>query len=167
APLSACAPGSKIIMTTRKEQLLRKLGCGKVNPLRSLSHDDDVCLFAHHALGANNFDSHTRLKAHGEGIVKKCNGLHLALKALGRLLRGKEDEVKWKEIEDSDIWCLEEGGKIIPALKLSYHELPAYLKQLFAYCSLFPKDFTFEKDDLVLLWMAEGFLHQVPLSKSM
>ncbi|PWA93016.1 NBS-LRR resistance-like protein 1O [Artemisia annua] len=124
-------------MTTRKEKLLRELGCGKLNHLQSLSHDDAVRLFAHHALGANNFDSHPRLKAPGEGIMRKCHGLPLALIALGRLLRTNEDEVKWKEIEDSEIWCLEaKGGKIIPALRLSYHELPAYLKQLFAYCSL-------------------------------
>nr|GEX72547.1 hypothetical protein [Tanacetum cinerariifolium] len=37
---------------------------------------------------------------------------------------------------------------------------------LFAYCSLFPKDYLFNKDDLVLLWMAEGFLHQSDPSKS-
>ncbi|PWA96444.1 NB-ARC domains-containing protein [Artemisia annua] len=166
APLKACAPGSKIIMTTRKEKLLRQLGCSKLDHLKSLSHDDAACLFAHHALGANNFDSHPRLKAPGEGIMRKCDGLPLALIALGRLLRTNEDELKWKEIEDSEIWCLEEGGKIIPALRLSYHQLPVYLKLLFAYCSLFPKDYAFDKDDLVLLWMAEGFLHQVRLSKS-
>ncbi|GJZ45422.1 NB-ARC domains-containing protein [Tanacetum coccineum] len=161
APFKACAPGSKIIMTTRKEKLLRKLGCGKLDHLQSLSHDDAVCLFAQHALGANSFDSHTRLKAHGEGIVRKCNGLPLALIALGRLLRGKEEEVEWKEVVESEIWSLKEEGKIIPALRLSYLELPANLKQLFAYCSLFPKDCAFKKEDLVLLWMAEGFLPQV------
>ncbi|PWA52828.1 NBS-LRR resistance-like protein [Artemisia annua] len=166
APLKACAPGSKIIITTRKEKLLRELGCDKLDHLQRLSHDDAMCLFAHHALGENNFDSHPRLKAPSEGIVRKCDGLPLALIALGRLLRTNEDEVKWKEIEDSEIWSLEEGGKIIPALKLSYHELPAYLKQLFAYCSLFAKDYAFDKEDLVLLWMAEGFLHQVCLSMS-
>ncbi|GKC77566.1 NBS-LRR resistance-like protein [Tanacetum coccineum] len=102
------------------------------------------------------------LKAPGEGIVRKCDGLPLALLALGRLLTTNEDEVKWKEIEDIEIWSLKDGGKIIPALKLSYHELPAYLKHLFAYCSLLPKDYAFDKEDLVLL----GFLHQVRLSKS-
>ncbi|GKC15433.1 NB-ARC domains-containing protein [Tanacetum coccineum] len=166
APLSACAPGSKIIMTTRKEKLLRELGCGKLNHLQSLLPDDARCLFAQHALGEDNFDSHPRLKAHGEGIVKKCNGLPLALKALGRLLRGKEEEVEWKELVESEIWSLKEEGKIIPALRLSYRELPANLKQLFAYCSLFPKDYAFDKEDLVLLWMAEGFLHQVSSSTS-
>ncbi|PWA88606.1 LRR and NB-ARC domains-containing disease resistance protein [Artemisia annua] len=166
APLKACAPGSKILMTTRKEKLLRELGCGKLNHLQRLSHDDAMCLFAYHALGADTFDSHPRLKAPGEGIVRKCDGLPLALIALGRLLRTNEDEVEWMEIEDSEIWRLDEGGKIIPALRLSYRELPAYLKQLFAYCSLFPKQYAFDKQDLVLLWLAEGFLHQVSLSKS-
>ncbi|PWA87942.1 NBS-LRR resistance-like protein [Artemisia annua] len=166
SPLKACAPGSKIIMTTRKEKLLRELGCGKLNHLQSLSHEDAMCLFAQHALGENNFDSYPRLKEPGEGIVRKCDGLPLALIALGRLLRTKEDELEWKEIEDSEIRSLKEGDKIIPALRLSYRELPAYLKQLFAYCSLFPKDFAFEKQDLVLLWMAEGFLHQVRPIKS-
>ncbi|KAJ0478167.1 putative leucine-rich repeat domain superfamily, winged helix-like DNA-binding domain superfamily [Helianthus annuus] len=48
----------------------------------------------------------------------------------------------------------------VPALRLSYSDLSASLKQLFAYCSLFPKDFMFDKEELVLLWAAEGFLHQ-------
>ncbi|GJV06660.1 NB-ARC domains-containing protein [Tanacetum coccineum] len=80
--------------------------------------------------------------------------------------RGKRDEVGWKEMVDSKIWSLKEGGGILPALKLSYHELPASLKKLFAYCSLFPKDYLFDKDDLVLLWMEEGFLHQSDPSES-
>ncbi|KAJ0860851.1 putative leucine-rich repeat domain superfamily [Helianthus annuus] len=49
---------------------------------------------------------------------------------------------------------------------LSYHDLSANLKRLFAYCSLFPKDFLFNKEELVLLWMAEGFLGQSEATKS-
>ncbi|PWA53814.1 LRR and NB-ARC domains-containing disease resistance protein [Artemisia annua] len=165
-PFHACSCGSKIIMTTRKEQLLKKLGYDNSNHLQRLFQDDAVSLFAQHALGANNFDSYPTYKAYGEGIVKKCDGLPLALIVLGRLLRTKKDVLEWKEIVDSEIWKLKEGDEIIPALRLSYHELPAGLKQLFAYCSLFPKDYAFDKQDLVLLWMAEGFLHQVRPSKS-
>ncbi|PWA44641.1 NBS-LRR resistance-like protein [Artemisia annua] len=165
-PFSVCARGSKVIITTRKEKLLKELGCSQLNQLQCLSHDDALSLFCQHALDANNFDLYPTLKAHGEGIVRKCKGLPLALIALGKLLRTKEDEEGWKDMVDSEIWSIEEGGGIIPALKLSYHELPASLKQLFAYCSLFPKDYLFEKDELVLLWMAEGFLRQSDRSKS-
>ncbi|GJX49206.1 NB-ARC domains-containing protein [Tanacetum coccineum] len=93
--------------------------------------------------------------------------LPLALKALGSLLRTKTDEEDWKQLLDNEIWMLKDGGGIIPALRLSYHDLSAPLKQLFAYCCLIPKDYVFEKDDLILLWMAEGFLHNSATKKSM
>ncbi|KAJ0672786.1 putative P-loop containing nucleoside triphosphate hydrolase, leucine-rich repeat domain superfamily [Helianthus annuus] len=152
--------------STRKEQLLKRLGYGHLNQLRSLSHDDALSLFALHALGVDNFDSHVSLKPHGEAIVKKCDGLPLALITLGTSLRTKEDEDSWKKVLESEIWKLPVEVEIIPALKLSYHDLSAPLKRLFVYCSLFPKDFLFDKEQLVLLWMAEGFLQQPTPSDS-
>nr|KAJ0219344.1 hypothetical protein LSAT_V11C300149920 [Lactuca sativa] len=157
-PFLAGAPGSKVIMTTRKMSLLTQLGNNEPYHLPILSEESALSLFCQHALGEKNFDSHPLLKPHGEGIVRKCNGLPLALKALGRLFRTKIDEEDWKEVLNSEIWSLEKGDGIVPALKLSYHDLSPCLKQLFAYCSLFPKDFEFDKEKLILLWMAEGFL---------
>ncbi|XP_035837535.1 putative disease resistance RPP13-like protein 1 [Helianthus annuus] len=166
-PFYACAPGSKIIMTTRKDQLLKKLGYGNLSRLRTLSHDDALSLLALHALGVSNFDSHLSLKPHGVGIVKKCDGLPLALKAVGRLLSTRIDEEGyWKKVLDSEIWRLSVEGETVPALILSYHDLSAHLKQLFAYCSLFPKDCLFDKENVVRLWMAEGFLQQSTPSDS-
>ncbi|KAD6453178.1 hypothetical protein E3N88_07883 [Mikania micrantha] len=157
-PFRSCAPGSKIIMTTRKDELLKTLGFDHLDRLESLSNTDALSLLALHALGVNNFDSHAKLKSKGEGIVGKCDGLPLALKAIGRLLRTKTDEEDWDEVLNSEIWDSEKCGDIVSALRLSYHDLSSHLKQLFAYCSLFPKDFLFDKDELVLLWMAEGYL---------
>ncbi|KAM0069334.1 putative virus X resistance protein-like, coiled-coil [Helianthus debilis subsp. tardiflorus] len=171
-PFLSCAPGSRIIMTTRKEQLLKKLGFGNLDCLESLKYEDALCLLALHAFGVDNFDSHTTLKPLGEGIVKKCACLPLALKAIGRLLRTKIRREDWDDVLNSDIWDIENGNdkensdKIMPALRLSYNDLSADLKQLFAYCSLFPKDFLFNKEELVQLWMAEGFLNPSKTTKS-
>ncbi|KAI3504077.1 hypothetical protein L1887_32621 [Cichorium endivia] len=165
-PFLAGSAGSRIIITTRKEQLLRKLGFSYQDRLQGLSHDDALSLFAQHALGEDNFDSHPSLRPHGEGFVKKCDGLPLALRTLGRLLRTKTEE-EWKELLGSEIWRLENGDDIVPALRLSYQDLSASLKLLFAYCSLFPKDYVFDKEELIRLWMAEGFLHHSVPSKSM
>ncbi|KAM0069412.1 putative virus X resistance protein-like, coiled-coil [Helianthus debilis subsp. tardiflorus] len=167
SPFHACAPGSKIIMTTRKVQLLTKLGFDHLNHVQTLSHNDAVTLFAQHALGANNFDSHPILKQYGEGIVKKCDGLPLALTVLGRLLTTKTEEEEWKELLNNEIWSLGEKEEIVPALRLSYNDLSACLKQLFVYCSLFPKNYVFNKELLILLWMAEGFLNPSSSNKSL
>ncbi|PWA57228.1 NB-ARC domains-containing protein [Artemisia annua] len=167
-PFFAGASGSKIIITTRKKELLRKL-LNHDHPyiLEKLSPDDAVSLFAQNALGENNFDLFPELRQHGEGIVQKCDGLPLALEALGRLLRNRTDEEEWKRLLANEIWMLEDDGGILPALRLSYHDLSACLKQLFAYCCLIPKDYVFEKKELILWWMAEGFLHDSATNKTM
>ncbi|KAJ0672802.1 putative P-loop containing nucleoside triphosphate hydrolase, leucine-rich repeat domain superfamily [Helianthus annuus] len=156
-PFHSCSPGSKIIMTTRKEQLLKQLGYNHLSQLHTLTNDDAMSLFSLHALGVDKFDSHLSLKPYGEGIIKKCDGLPLL--ALGKSLRAKKDEDSWKEVLESEIWRSKDDI-IVPALRVSYYDLSARLKQLFAYCCLFPKDFVFDKEKLVLLWMGEGFLHE-------
>nr|XP_043614974.1 putative disease resistance RPP13-like protein 1 [Erigeron canadensis] len=155
-PFHSGAPGSKVIMTTRKEGLLKQIGFDHLNKLGSLSHDDAMSLLARHALDVDNFDSHTDLKPHGEVIVKNCGHLPLALKVVGRLLKRNISEQYWQHMLKSKIWQIHDN--IVPALRLSYLELSACLKQLFAYCSFFPKDFLFDKKELVLLWVAEGFI---------
>ncbi|KAC9145045.1 hypothetical protein E3N88_46295 [Mikania micrantha] len=106
---------------------------------------------------------HEALRDH---VNRKRILLPLALIAVGTSLRKKEDEDSWKGVLESEIWNLPVEGEILPALRLSYHDLSAPLKQVFAYCSLFPKDFLFDKDELTLLWMAEGFLHRSTQSHS-
>ncbi|XP_035838346.1 putative disease resistance protein At3g14460 [Helianthus annuus] len=165
-PFHSGATGSRVIMTTRQQQLLKKIGFNHLDHLDRLSREDALSLLALHALDVDNFDSHATLKPQAEGIVKKCGGLPLALKAIGRLMRAKTEEEKWKDVLNSEIWNLESADEIVPALRLSYHDLSADLKRLFAYCSLFPKDFLFEKEELVLLWVAEGYLNESVANKS-
>ncbi|GLT39635.1 hypothetical protein SLA2020_138170 [Shorea laevis] len=160
-PFMAGAPGSKVLVTTRSERVASIITiCGGYH-LQALSDDACLSLFARHALGASNFDGHPILKGVGEEIVKKCKGIPMAAKILGGLLRGKENNDEWENMLRRKIWNIrEERGGIIPALKLSYHHLPSHLKRCFAYCAIFPKGYEFDKNELVLLLMAEGLIQQ-------
>ncbi|GLT26487.1 hypothetical protein SLA2020_015490 [Shorea laevis] len=161
-PFLSGAAGSKIIITTRNEHVVEIMGgVDRVCRLEVLKDEECMSVFAQHALGTDNFDAHPNLKAIGEKIVERCKGLPLAAKTLGGLLRGKLNCPAWEHILNSEIWELNKTeSDILPALRLSYHYLPSYLKPCFVYCALFPKDHEFEKNQLVLLWMASGVLQQ-------
>ncbi|GLT33431.1 hypothetical protein SLA2020_080250 [Shorea laevis] len=163
-PFLAGAPGSKIIITTRNENIGKMIrGNDGVHHLSSLEDDACLSLFAQISLGDENFDAYPNLEGVGKKIVEKCKRLPLAIKTLSGLLRGKADHAEWVNILNSEIWDLPDGNdSILPALKLSYNHLPSHLKRCFAYCSMFPKDYEFDEGELVSLWMAEGLLQQQP-----
>ena len=91
--------------------------------------------------------------------MKKCQGLPLAVKALGSLLYSKPERREWEDILNSKTWHSQTDHEILPSLRLSYQHLSPPVKRCFAYCSIFPKDYEFDKEKLILLWMAEGLLH--------
>ena len=139
-----------------------------IHPLKELSHNDCLSVFSQQALGTTNVDSYPQLNVIGEEIAKKCKGLPLAAKSLGGMLRMKLNQDTWIDILENKIWDLpEEKSGILPALKLSYHHLPSHLKRCFAYCSMFPKSYEFQKGELILLWMAEGLLQHVKGKRQM
>ncbi|CAI0473611.1 unnamed protein product [Linum tenue] len=160
APLETGALGSKILVTTRNSSVSSIMGTFPPYLLKELAFNDCLHLFADHALGTTAFTAHSYLEEMAKEIVKRCRGLPLAIKALGGMLRGKQNPKQWEEVLYSKIWDLPETNGILPALRLSYHHLPSNLKRCFGYCAILPKDMEFEEDELVLLWLAEGFLVQ-------
>ncbi|XP_018722184.2 putative disease resistance RPP13-like protein 1 [Eucalyptus grandis] len=160
-PFTYGARGSKIIVTTRNERVASVARAFSKYYLQKLQDKECWDLFAKHAFDEHNFEARTRLEEIGQRIVKRCDGLPLALKTIGSLLCCESDIRKWEIIAESGIWNLaREKNEILPALLLSYHYLPPQLKRCFAYCSIFPKDCIYEKDQLILLWMAEGLIEQ-------
>ncbi|KAB2063257.1 hypothetical protein ES319_A10G204700v1 [Gossypium barbadense] len=163
SPFLTKTKGSKVIVTTRNHGVSSTMGAFHAHSLEVLSDDACLPIFAQHALGARDFGGHPNLKEVAKKIVRKCNGLPLAAKTLGGLLRTNVDLDAWEDVLKSEIWKLSEHQSgIIPALQLSYHHLPLHLKRCFAYCAIFPKDYEFEKEEIILLWRAQGFLQEAP-----
>ncbi|WVZ13608.1 hypothetical protein V8G54_011174 [Vigna mungo] len=164
-PLSYGAPGSRILVTTRVEKVAHNMR-SRVHRLKQLEEDEGWTVFEEQALKGDDVELNVEKMEIGRRIVEKCKGLPLALKTIGSLLRTKSSILDWKSVLESDIWDLQKEVEIMPALLLSYQHLPSHLKICFAYCALFPKDYEFDKTELILLWMAEGFLHHSQPNKN-
>ncbi|KAL6328663.1 hypothetical protein AAG906_003348 [Vitis piasezkii] len=158
-PFTVGLPGSKIIITTRSDKVASVMRSVRIHHLGQ-------SLFAKHAFENGDSSLHPELQEIGKEIVKKCKGLPLAAKTLGGALYSELRVEEWENVLNSETWDLP-NDEILPALRLSYYFLPSHLKQCFAYCSIFPKDYEFEKENLILLWMAEGFLDQSASKKTM
>jgi len=157
--LSCGAKGSAVIVTTRLGTAADKMATTPVQHLAILSAEDSLLLFEQLAFGMRSAEERGRLKEIGVAIVNKCGGVPLAIRALGSLMRSKKTVREWLNVKESEIWDLpNEGSWILPALSLSYMNLKQSVKQCFAFCSIFPKDYVMLKERVVALWMANGFI---------
>ncbi|MCH80108.1 NBS-LRR resistance protein [Trifolium medium] len=149
--------GSSILVSTRDKDVAALMGTCQAHQLSCLSEHECWLLFKHYAFGYDK-EQQTELVTIGKEIVKKCGGLPLAAQALGGLMRSRNGEKEWLEIKNSSLWSLPNENSILPALRLSYFHLTPTLKQCFTFCAMFPKDTEIMKEDLIHLWVANGFL---------
>ncbi|PNY17049.1 CC-NBS-LRR resistance protein [Trifolium pratense] len=157
-PFNHGSSGSRIIVTTREKEVANVLN-SKLFDLPQLDKSDCWSLFETHAFQGRNKCEYPELELIGKKIVNKCGGLPLAVKTLGQLLRRKFSEYEWRKMLATDMGRLsDKDNKVNAVLRLSYHSLPSIQKRCFAYCSIFPKGWWFDKGELINFWMAEGLL---------
>ena len=155
------AQGSRILVTTRKSRVAEMMGSTSacmIN-LEVLSDKDCWLVFSKIAFFDKDLEQCKQLEDLGMQITKKCKGLPLAAKTLGSLMRFKRSREQWKNVLYSNLWELEDVEKgLFSPLLLSYYDLSSPLKQCFSYCAVFPKDYVFSIDELVFMWMTQGYI---------
>lgn len=149
---------STVLVTTRNEKAAKVMGTmdHDIHRLGLLSHEDCWSLLGYIALPGRN---KMEFEDVGKKIARKCNGLPLAAKTLGSLLRFKDTIDEWENVLQSEVWELEEvTEKLFSHLLLSYNELSPMHKRCFTYCASFLKDEKIVVEDLIRRWMALGYL---------
>uniref|UniRef100_A0A0E0MI38 AAA+ ATPase domain-containing protein n=1 Tax=Oryza punctata TaxID=4537 RepID=A0A0E0MI38_ORYPU len=157
-PLHSAATGI-ILITTRQDTVAREIGVEEAHRIDLMSPAVGWELLWK-SMNIQDEKKVQNLRDVGIEIVQKCGGLPLAIKVIARVLASKDKtENEWKKILAKNVWSMAKLPKEIRgALYLSYDDLPEHLKQCFLYCIVYPEDWTIRRDELIRMWVAEGFV---------
>ncbi|XP_058108273.1 putative disease resistance protein RGA3 [Magnolia sinica] len=158
-PLKGRVSGSRILITTRNEAVLKTMGATKWHQLAPLLESDSWSLFSNIAFWEIKTEECAAFKEIGKEIARKCDRIPLIIKRIANALRFLRTRREWQLLLESETWDFPNVTRgVVLDLQLSYENMPPYLKRCFAFCSIFPKDHVIERDTLIKLWMAQGFL---------
>ncbi|XP_037425058.1 disease resistance protein PIK5-NP-like [Triticum dicoccoides] len=139
--------------------------------------------------GPDGEDVATRMKPDmvGEGfdgdhpIVRMCGGVPLALLCMFSamtMVRQQQEElgvhVNARDVQDMIEKQVKQNGiqntpgfePLAESFQLGYTDLPHHmLKTCLLYCSVYPENYPFHMNDLVMRWVAEGFTYKVDVAK--
>ncbi|XP_073143974.1 putative late blight resistance protein homolog R1B-16 [Henckelia pumila] len=92
-------------------------------------------------------------------IIENCKGLPLSIVVIGGLLSMDKTAGYWKTIATAmKSFLSTDGGQCSNIFSLSYDHLPAHLKPCYLYFAIFPEDYIVRRSDIIMLWIAEGFI---------
>ncbi|XP_050142697.1 disease resistance protein RUN1-like isoform X1 [Malus sylvestris] len=111
-------PGSKILITTRRERLLKAHQVTKVYNVKTLGYNESLELFSWHAFGQDH--PIEEYMEHSKMAVQHSGGLPLALKLLGSSLSGESICVWQSALEKLKVFP---NGEIMNKLRISYDSL--------------------------------------------
>ncbi|GMN64793.1 hypothetical protein TIFTF001_033873 [Ficus carica] len=161
-PLPDKLNGSKIVFTTRSKDVCFRMEANKKVQVKCLTSEKSWTLFQE-KVGEEALNAHPEIPSLAKIVAKKCGGLPLALNTIGRAMACKRTTQEWnyaiQVLKNSASDFSDMGREVFPLLKFSYDSLESEkVRPCFFYCALFPDDASILRDDLINLWMGEGFL---------
>ncbi|XP_027342840.1 disease resistance protein RPM1-like [Abrus precatorius] len=149
-------PGSMIIITSRNKKVVNTCmrscsGTVEVLEMEPLTRDESLKLF-HKTAFLNDPEGPERHRDISCMIVEKCVHSPLGILAIGReVAADRKFPLEWER-------HIKKNADMTKILKLSYDDLPEYLKPCFLYFGMYPEDHEVRSERLIRQWIAEGFI---------
>ncbi|GKV50219.1 hypothetical protein SLEP1_g56931 [Rubroshorea leprosula] len=155
--------GCKIVITSRKVDVCKSLGCEivKVSPL---SKEESLNLFLDKV--GRDILQVPELEGFWKAMVEECAGLPLAVVVIARSMKGVTNVREWRHALNElrrRVRATAEGSEdeIFERLKFSYDRLQdSNIQNCFLSCSLYAEDYEIRRDDLVEQWIDEGLIEE-------
>ncbi|KAK9084659.1 hypothetical protein Sjap_025070 [Stephania japonica] len=156
--------GSYVVVTTRLKEVARSMGVAEkhIHYCNTLSSNDSCSLFIKKAFPREAFQSPNPFKeAIAKKVAVKCGGLPLVIKALaGDIFKKEPSAYRWRAIAENLDEELNKSGLLDFALRMSFEELPGYLKDCTLSLSIFPEAYEISTEEAVHLWISQGLIHK-------
>lgn len=150
SPLNVGKSGSRILVTAQSKEAA--LGSNRLIPISDLEEEQYFSMFMHYALDSTIFDDREYIPI-GRKIAKKLNRSPIAAVTVAGQLWRNPDIRFWQTTANLDVLNKTKG-----ALWWSYNQLVVDVRRCFQYCSIFPRRYELERDNLVRMWIAQGFV---------
>ncbi|XP_037472195.1 putative disease resistance protein RGA3 [Triticum dicoccoides] len=152
SPLNVGLKGSKILVTARTKEAAGALCADKLIEMPDLDEDQYMKMFMHYALSCKSI-ALKEFEQVGREIAKKLHRSPIAAVTVAGRLGANPNISFWKNVAKLDML-----NDTMDALWWSYKQLNPDIRRCFEFCNIFPRRFKLEKDQLVRLWIAQGFV---------
>eukprot|EP00268_Persea_americana_P044686 TRINITY_DN4516_c0_g1_i15.p1 TRINITY_DN4516_c0_g1~~TRINITY_DN4516_c0_g1_i15.p1 ORF type:complete len:1012 (-),score=157.30 TRINITY_DN4516_c0_g1_i15:194-3229(-) len=162
--------GCKVVLTSRDIGVCQRMETDVNIQIKKLSEEDAWSLFNEKV---RDVTMSPKIEPIARNIVKKCDGLPLAIIVIGSSLRHKSNVAVWRstlaELESSPPTCQIKGmeKEVFSCLRISYDRLPNDCERtLFLYCSLYPEDYEIVITELAEYCWLEGDIQGDSIEKA-
>jgi hypothetical protein len=150
--------GSRILVTAQKKDAAAALGAHEKMqiPIPDLEEEQYLSMFMHYALELSQVTStdYERYEAIGRKVTEKLRRSPIAARTVAARLHSNNSIDFWETTAKLDVL-----NETMGALWWSYQQLGVDIRRCFAYCSTFPRGYELHRDNLVRIWIAQGFVN--------
>ncbi|KAL8218550.1 hypothetical protein R6Q57_021923 [Mikania cordata] len=152
--------GSRVLFTSRDIELSSHVQAAKpTHVLRLRTEDESWAIFLKKVFRTGVCPPW--LKEYADVIIRKCEGLPLAIVITAGLLKNDFSDAWWLQISASlHSFMQSDPSQYMDSLALSYNHLPPHLRHCFVFVGVFPEDYDIPVTKLIWLWIAQGFIHE-------